>query len=261
MDDITVDAPSAERSARVRRKYRPNWFSIGAVLGFALLWQIASNFVPAFIIPGWELILPAFFQLKFEYVWVTLGRLMVSLIASFVLGFALAAAMNQHKIIEQIVTPYVRMLMSVPAICWVVFAILWFKGVELRIFFVMIVVAMPVFIVDIFDAMKGVSRDHGQMVESFQPTWIERFLKLTLPSILPNILTSWKINLSQSIRVILTAELVGATSGIGYGLVLAQETFSVSIMFAWTLILVIALYALQGVVDFMEMKYLGYRGD
>jgi NitT/TauT family transport system permease protein len=125
----------------------------------------------------------------------------------------------------------------------------------------MVVVAMPVFIVDTFDAMKGVSRDHEQMVRSFQPTWIERFTKLTLPSILPNILTSWKINLSQSIRVILTAELVGATSGIGYGLVLAQETFSVAQMFAWTLTLIVALYVLQGVIDYLEMKYLGYRGD
>jgi NitT/TauT family transport system permease protein len=244
-----------------RHKSGINWYSMGAILGFAVLWQIASLFVPAFIIPGWELILKSFGQLKFEYVWVTLARLMVSLVASFILGFALAAAMNQHKIVEQIVTPYVRMLMSVPAICWVVFAILWFKGVELRIFFVMVVVAMPVFIVDTFDAMKGISKDHEQMVRSFQPSWLERFTKLTLPAILPNILTSWKINLSQSIRVILTAELVGATSGIGYGLVLAQETFSVSIMFAWTLILIIALYTLQGVIDFLEMKYLGYRGD
>lgn len=260
MNNAAAVAPPG-KPAREGRKVRPKWFSIGAIVGFAILWQIASCFVPPFVIPGWQLILKSFFELKFEYVWVTLGRLMVSLAASFVLGFVVAAAMNRHKFVEYIVTPYVRMLMSVPAICWVVFAILWFKGVELRIFFVMVVVAMPVFIVDTLDAMKNVSRDHEQMVESFQPTWVEKFTKLTLPSILPNILTSWKINLSQCIRVILTAELVGATSGIGYGLVLAQETFSVAIMFAWTLTLIIALYALQGVIDYLETKYLAYRGD
>jgi len=261
MSNIIAFEASATKSPQAVRRPRVNWFGIGAVASFILLWQLASYLVPPFVIPGWPLILKAFAALKFEYVWVTLGRLMVSLVASFILGFALAAAMNQHRYAEQIITPFVRMLMSVPAICWVVFAILWFKGVELRIFFVMVVVAMPIFIVDTFDAMKGVSKDHDQMVRSFQPTWLERFSKLTLPSILPSILTSWKINLSQSIRVILTAELVGATSGIGYGLVLAQETFSVAQMFAWTLTLIVALYVLQGVIDYLEMKYLAYRGD
>jgi ABC-type nitrate/sulfonate/bicarbonate transport system permease component len=226
-----------------------------------VLWQVASYFVPPFVIPGWERIIKAFLALRFDYVAVTLARLLVSLVASFVLGFAIAAAMNQNKYVEQMVTPFVRMLMSVPAICWVVFSILWFKGVEFRIFFVMVVVAMPVFIVDSFDGMKGVPRDLDQMVRSFQPTWIERFTKLTIPAILPILLTSWKINLSQSIRVILTAELVGATSGIGYGLVLAQETFSIAIVFAWTLTLIVGLYVLQGIVDFLEVKYLAYRGE
>jgi len=261
MRDVVAIARSLGKTVPDDRKPRMNWFGILAVLAFAGLWQLASFFVPAFVIPGWELILKAFVALRFEFVWVTLGRLMVSLCASFVLGFALAAAMSQSKAIEQLVTPFIRMLMSVPAICWVVFAILWFKGVELRIFFVMVVVAMPVFLVDSFDAMKGVSRDLDQMVRSFQPTWIERFAKLIVPSILPTILTSWKINLSQCIRVILTAELVGATSGIGYGLVLAQETFSVAVLFAWTLTLVIALNVLQGAIDFLESRFLAYRGE
>jgi ABC-type nitrate/sulfonate/bicarbonate transport system permease component len=259
MSDEAFAARPPDRFARGIRTFRLNWFSLGAILGFAILWQIVSYFVPPFIIPGWERILKAFFEQRFDYVAVTLTRLLVSLAVSFILGVALAAAMNAHKSVEQMITPFVRMLMSVPAICWVVFSILWFKGVELRIFFVMVVVAMPVFLVDTLDGMKAVPRDLQQMVNSFQPTWLERFTKLTLPSILPVVLTSWKINLSQTIRVILTAELVGATSGIGYGLVLAQETFSIADVFALTLTLVIGLYALQGVVDFFEAKYLAWR--
>lgn len=259
MSDEAVVARPSDKSARGSSAFLPNWFSIGSILGFAILWQIVSCFVPPFVIPGWERILKAFFELRFDYVAVTLARLLVSLAASFVLGVAVAAVMNQHKYIEQMVIPYVRMLMSVPAICWVVFSILWFKGVEPRIFFVMVVVCAPVFIVDTLDGMKAVSRDLEQMVESFQPTWLEKFTKLTVPSILPVVLTSWKINLSQAIRVILTAELVGATSGIGYGLVIAQETFSVAVVFAWTLTLIVALYALQGVVDVLEAKYLTWR--
>jgi hypothetical protein len=44
-------------------------------------------------------------------------------------------------------------------------------------------------------------------------------------------------------------------------LVLAQETFSIAIVFAWTLTLIVGLYVLQGIVDFLEVKYLAYRGE
>ena len=260
MSEEAVVAPPSRGAAGRARKFRINWFSLGAIAGFVVLWQVASYFVPPFVIPGWQLILKAFIELRFDYVAVTLARLMVSLVVSFVIGVALAAVMNQQKIVDQMLTPFVRMLMSVPAICWVVFSILWFKGVEARILFVMVVVSMPIFLVDTLDAMKGVSRDLDQMIKSFHPTWWERFSKLIIPTILPTVLTSWKINLSQSIRVILTAELVGATSGIGYGLVLAEETFSIAVVFAWTLTLILELYALQGVVDLLEAKYLAYRG-
>ena len=250
---------SAEKSAREAVKFRPSWFSVVAVLIFAALWQIASYFVPPFVIPGWQRIIKAFLELRFDYVAVTLARLMVSLVASFVLGFAIAAAMIQNKYVEQMVTPFVRMLMSVPAICWVVFSILWFKGVEFRIFFVMVVVAMPVFLVDTFDGMKGVPRDLDQMVKSFQPTWIERFTKLTIPAILPILLTSWKINLTLAVRVVTIAELVGALSGIGHGLVLAQELFSVAEVFAWTVVLVAILFSFQAIVTLIEKRALRWR--
>ena len=65
---------------------------------------------------------------------------------------------------------------------------------------------------------------------------------------MPVILTSWKINLSLAIRVVTIAELVGAVSGVGYGLVMAQELFSVADVFAWTLVLVVILFLAEAVL-------------
>ena len=62
---------------------------------------------------------------------------------------------------------------------------------------------------------------------------------MILPASLPGVLTSWKINLSLAIRVVTIAELVGATSGIGYGLTVAQAEFSIADIVAWTLILIL----------------------
>jgi len=66
---------------------------------------------------------------------------------------------------------------------------------------------------------------------------------IALPAILPSLITSWKINLSLAIRVVTIAELVGAVTGIGHQLAVAQELFSVADVFAWTLVLVALLFA------------------
>ena len=150
--------------------------------------------------------------------------------------------------------------MAVPVVSWILFAVLWFRGVEFRIAFVLIAVCGPVFLVDALDGMRGVSRELRGMMRSFRPTAVQYFTKLMLPAILPILITSWKINLSLAIRVVTIAELVGAVTGIGHQLAVAQELFSVADVFAWTLVLVALLFVLEGVVARVERRLLRWRG-
>ena len=122
----------------------------------------------------------------------------------------------------------------------------------------MMITCMPVFIIDSLDAMKSVPADIKQMARSFRPTPVQMFATIIIPAIVPNLLTSWKINLTLAVRVVTIAELVGAVDGIGHGLVLAQEMFSISQVFAWTLVLVLILYAMQ-IVTFAEYRLLRWR--
>jgi len=225
----------------------------------AVVWELLSFVVPPFVIPGWERIFKSLIALRLDFVLVTLVRVVAALVLSFVLGLALAMAMYLSGTVERYGRPIVRLLMAVPVVCWILFAVLWFKWVEFRIAFVLVVVCGPVFLVDFLDGMKGVSRELREMLQSFRPTRAQFFAKLILPATLPAILTSWKINLSLAIRVVTMAELVGAVTGIGYGLVVAQELFSVADVFAWTLILVVVLFLAEAVVTRVEDRVLRWR--
>jgi NitT/TauT family transport system permease protein len=68
-----------------------------------------------------------------------------------------------------------------------------------------------------------------------------------------------QVNLSLSIRVVTMAELVGATSGIGYALMRANETFSVADVFAWTVVLVLILMPANVMVTGLERRLLVWR--
>jgi len=249
----TVEALEARAPLRFPREM------VTGLLVLALAWQIVSLFVPPFVVPGWPRIFTALAGLRLAFVAITLARVVAALCLSFVLGLGMAVAMYASSPCERYGRPIVRLCMAVPVVCWILFAVLWFKWVEFRIAFVLIVVCAPVFLVDVLDAMKGVSRELRDMLRSFRPTRVQLFTKLVLPATLPAILTSWKINLSLAIRVVTIAELVGAVTGIGYGLVVAQELFSVADVFAWTLILVAVLFLAEGLLTRVEERVLRWR--
>jgi NitT/TauT family transport system permease protein len=231
---------------------------------FAAAWQIMSYLapslgIPAFAIPGLGRIAQSLTKITPLDVAVTLGRVLLSLFVSFVIGMLVAVLMYLSGSVERYLRPMVRILMAVPVVSWILFAVLWFKGVEFRIVFVLVVVCAPVFTVDALDNMREVSRDLKQMIRSFRPTSLQFFAKLMLPAITPGIITSWKITLSLAIRVVTIAELVGAVTGIGHQLSVAQELFSVADVFAWTLVLVVLLFMLEALIVLLETRVLRWR--
>src|SRR5215813_9064663 len=235
-----------------------------SVLVFCVCWEVLSYFapmlgIPPFAIPSFARIGQSLLTITPIDVLVTLARVIGALILSFVLGVVLAIMMYQSQRLESYLHPMIRLFMAVPVVSWILFAVLWFRGVEFRIAFVLIAVCGPVFLIDALDAMRNVPRELRRMVRSFRPTRLQYFAKLMFPAIVPNLITSWKINLSLAIRVVTIAELVGAVTGIGHQLAVAQELFSVADAFAWTLVLVALLFLLEAIVARVEQRVLRWR--
>jgi len=235
-----------------------------SLLVFAVVWEVLSHLAPAlgippFAIPSLVRIAKSIVTITPMDVAVTLARVIGALVASFVLGIALAMAMYHSQPLEKYLHPMIRILMAVPVVSWILFAVLWFPGVEFRIGFVLVVVCGSVFLVDTLDAMRGIPRELRHMLQSFRPTTLQFFLKLMLPAIVPTIFTSWKVNISLAIRVVTIAELVGAVTGIGHQLSVAQELFSVADVFAWTIVLVALLFLLEAMVAHVEARLLRWR--
>jgi ABC-type nitrate/sulfonate/bicarbonate transport system permease component len=251
--------PMHTSAGRGRLNYEPWRDALVSFVALALVWQGASLVLPKFQVPGLQHVAQSLFGLRYDFVLISLARVVFALALSFVIGLAGALAMYLYPRVERFAMPLVRLIMAVPATCWIVFSILWFKGVELRISFVLIVCCAPIFLVDILDGMRGIPRDLREMALSFRPRLNHFFRMLVLPAILPVILTSLKINLSQAIRLVTFAELVGAVSGIGYGLTVAQELFSVSDVFAWTLVLIVILTVAMEGLALVEARLLRWR--
>jgi len=235
--------------------------SIGLIL---IAWEISSRFSPPYLIPSLKTIFESFSEVVFhwsllQHAFVTVGRVLLALVMSFFIGGVLSTLMGFFKKLEDYILPVLHLIMGVPALSWVVFSIIWFPEVETRIQFILIACCMPNYTLELHDGIKGISEEQIDMLSSFRPTRIQLFTKLILPSIVPSILTSWKINVGYAVRVAMVAELVGATAGVGYQLLSSQERFDMPGAISWTLVLVVFLQLSQYILKKSEMRFLRYR--
>jgi NitT/TauT family transport system permease protein len=220
-----------------------------------LLWQFASLFFPRFLFPSlidvfWRCIDIFTTGSMFADVLATVFRILAGLAGAFIVGGILALLMVRSRAIDQFLSPILTLFQGIPALSWVVFAIIWFHGVEFRIFFIMVMTTLPAFTFQVLGALRAMSKDLMEMVFSFRPTRMKLFRVMIAPAILPDILTAC---------VVVVAELVGATGGVGYELLQQQQLFDMAGALAWTLQLVFFVLIVQGILTLMENTAFRYR--
>jgi NitT/TauT family transport system permease protein len=229
-----------------------------------LLWQFASLFFPRFLFPSlidvfWRCIEIFSNGTMFADVLATILRILAGLAGAFIIGAALALLMVRSRAVDNFLSPILTLFQGIPALSWVVFAIIWFHGVEFRILFIMVMTTLPAFTFQVLGALRGMSKDLMEMVFSFRPTRAKLFRVMIAPAILPDILTAWKVNLGNASRVVVVAELVGATGGVGYQLLQQQQLFDMAGALAWTLQLVFFVLIVQGALTLIENTVFRYR--
>ncbi len=228
------------------------------------LWQIASLFFPPFLFPSLVDVFKRCFDILITWsqlvdVLATVGRILAGLAGAFIVGAVFAVLMVRSRAVNDFLSPILTLFQGIPALSWVVFAIIWFHGIEPRIFFIMVMTTLPAFTFQVLSALQAMSRDLMEMVMSFRPTRTKLFRVMIIPAILPDILTAWKVNLGNASRVVVVAELVGATGGVGYELLQQQQLFDMAGALAWTLQLVFFVLIAQAVLSFVERVAFKYR--
>jgi NitT/TauT family transport system permease protein len=240
------------------------WATAVVVVAIVLLMQIGSYFVPPYILPSPISILGSLLSsLTTEYlqILITLLRLLVSLTLSIAIGTALGIIMGTFASVR----PYLRALViidtGIPALSWMLVAVFWFKDPELRMFFIMVVIIVPIYALNVYDGIRAMSKEWLEMCESFRPTRWQVLRYLILPHIVPYVLMTTRSTVGYATRMLIFAELIGSSLGIGARMGLAQATFHMDSVIAWTVLLVIMNMLAQGCVGLLERYLLRWRDE
>ena len=231
-----------------------------------LIWQMAAalHLVSATLLPAPTKIVEQAFRLTAN------GELLNNLGVSFYragLGFALGAATGLMlglstglgKLAERTLDPSLQMLRTIPMLSLVPLFILWFGVGEFsKILMISLGAFFPVYL-NTFLGIRNVEVKLMEVTGIYQYTKWQLLSKVIIPSALPNILLGVRLSLGAAWLVLVVAEMMGASAGVGYMIQDARAYSQTDIVFVGISIFAIVGKLSDSSIRLLEKRWLHYR--
>jgi NitT/TauT family transport system permease protein len=155
------------------------------------------------------------------------GRLINDLITSLFrvsCGFGLAAALGiplglwlgQKLAARMAFLPIINFFRNLSPLAWMPFAILWFGvGDSSAIFLIFLAAFFPV-ILATMAAVANIPTVYFRVAQNYGINGWERLTQVTLPAILPQVITTLRVTAGLSWLVVVAAEMIAGRDGLGF---------------------------------------------
>jgi sulfonate transport system permease protein len=238
----------------------PRWcLRIVSPLVFLLAWELSSRFdlINKLFLPAPSRTVAELYRLIVDgellrALEVSLYRVFCGFALAVVIGLAVGALMGRIRWFDDLFDPMVELLRPISPLALFPLAILWFGiGDASKIFVIAVAASFPV-ILNTYAGVRSIDPNLVRASRSLGANPRELFLGVILPASLPQIFVGIRLAWGVSLIVIIAAEMVGASAGIGYMILEAQQTFRTERLFAG--IVVIALIGLLTDIAFRALR-------
>ena len=199
------------------------------VVAFFLIWQFGVKVfdIKKYVLPRPSDILSSINGDKSFYIRnarTTMWEAFLGFAIAFVLALAAATVMAHSRFIERAVLPLAVLVQVTPIIAYAPAIVAW-QGFGLKSILVMTsLVCFVPFLINGVSGMRSVDPNLIELARSVDASRREVFLRLRLPSALPNLFSAARIAVGLAlIGAVLGEFCAGSTSGLGYAVKLAQN--------------------------------------
>ena len=230
---------------------------LGVVLVIGM-WQVASSVGlideqtlagPATVLhTGWRLLQDGTLQ---SAIWVSLGRVVEGVAIGVPLATALALLAGLSRLGEDTVDAPMQMLRFLPIIGLQPLIVLWFGiGNSAKVSLIVLGVVFPVYI-NTFAAIRAIDPRHFELARSVGLGRFATIRRVVLPGALPGFLVGLRLAAAVAWLILVFAEQINATNGIGFLMIHAQEFFRTDII-----VVGLAVYAVLGLASDVLIRFL-----
>lgn len=189
-----------------------------------------------------------------EHVGASLTRIFGALIASIVIGIPAGIAIGTSRIGRGILDPIVEFLRPLPPLAYLPLIIIWVGIGEASKITVIALSMLPSIILSTSAGVRAVSKDHVNAARSLGASRWQVLVEVVLPSSVPSILTGIRIALGAGWTTLVAAELVAATSGIGFMIQSAAQFLVTDIVIAGIIVIALIAILLEYIARLIERR-------
>ena len=223
---------------------------IGSVALFILVWQVVadavhSRMLPAasavFVVLGEECVHgPLLFHLG-----ITLARVAAAFVIAMVVGTAIGIVMGRSRTIDALFDSWLVLLLNLPALVVIVLAYVWFGLTEAAAIGAVAVNKIPNTAVTLREGARALDRSYSDMAASFHVGRWRTLRHVIMPQLYPYVFAAARSGLALVWKIVLIAELLGRSNGVGFEIQLYFQQFDVTHILAYSIAFMVVIQVIE----------------
>jgi len=258
---------TAKPPDKIRRIFIPDrllgWIiPVSVLLAWELLARLGMlppNWLPAPTVVGKTIYQLAVAGDLFKHAGVTIARVAVGFLLGASAGTLFGGVTGYLPVARKLLDPTLQALRSVPSIAWVPLFLLWLGIQETsKITLIALGAFFPVYL-NLSVAMRHVDPKLLEVGKLYRLSSFQMVRRLILPAALPEYIVGLRSGLGLAWMFVVAAELLGASSGIGYLMVDGEMTGRASIILASVILFAIFGKTTDWIMNAVGRGLLGHR--
>lgn len=171
---------------------------------------------------------------------ISLLRVLAGYAISLAAGGALGALLAASRHARETAGGLVLSLQSLPSLCWLPLAVLWFGLSEKAILFVVVMGSMLSVTIGTENSLRNVPRIYLLAGKNLGARGPRLFFSVLLPASLPHLIAGWKQGWAFAWRSLISGEMIFVTLGLGQLLMMGRDLNDISQVMAVMLLIMLA---------------------
>lgn len=247
---------------RRRRKRQIQAARVLLLTAFLLLWEASASFgwIDSFIFSSPSRVAETFWTMCLEqallfHIGITLAETLISFFLVILLGIGTAVLLWLCPRCSCVLEPYLVVLNSLPKSAMAPLLIVWL-GANMRTIVVAgISVAIFGSIISLYSGFKEVDPDAVKLIYTLGGHKKDILFKVILPSSIPFLLSTFKINIGLCLVGVVIGEFIGARNGLGYLIIYGSQVFQLNMVIMCIIVLCLIATLLYAAVSLLEKQY------
>jgi NitT/TauT family transport system permease protein len=237
-----------------------------AVIGFFAAWEIGvrAGWISAFLVGS-----PfGIFTLAFKMLasgqllsdtWYTLFEAILGFVIGTVLGSLLGLALWYSAFVARLVEPFIVAINSVPKIALAPIVVLWFGTGLISKVMLSVSLTAIVALIAAYQAAKEADVDLQSLLSSMGADKHQVFFKAVVPSTLPSIIATFRINIGFGLVGAVVGEFISSQRGLGHMIYTASSLYDLDSVWVGLFTLMVVGFILYYVIDMIERSSLPWK--